>query len=175
MFDAVVDVRRFLDTGGPALWFIGVAGTLLGALIIERYWFYRHEFPRLMALDADRWQEQRDRRSWRTLRLRHALIANAQGQLQQTLPVIGILVALCPLLGLLGTVTGMMGVFDVIAVLGTGNARAMAAGISQATIPTMAGMMVALPGLYFKAALQRETQRRLRQYADCLGVSHDAH
>ena len=62
------------------------------------------------------------------------------------------LVALCPLLGLLGTVTGMIEVFDVMAIAGSGNARAMAAGVSKATIPTMAGMVAAISGLYFSVS-----------------------
>ena len=64
----------------------------------------------------------------------------------------------------------MMAVFDIIAVLGTGNVRGMASGISQATIPTMAGMMVALPGIYFRVALQREVRRRIGQFADRLSI-----
>jgi len=64
------------------------------------------------------------------------------------------LIGLCPLFGLLGTVTGMIHVFDVMAVTGTGNARAMASGISQATIPTMAGMVIAIAGLYFNKLIE---------------------
>ena len=58
------------------------------------------------------------------------------------------LVSLAPLLGLLGTVTGMIGVFEVLATTGGGDARSMAAGVSQATIPTMAGMVAALSGVF---------------------------
>ena len=64
------------------------------------------------------------------------------------------LLAMCPMLGLLGTVYGMIEVFEVLAVLGTGNPRAMSTGVAKATIPTMAGMTIALTGLYFKFDLQ---------------------
>ena len=57
------------------------------------------------------------------------------------------LVALCPLLGLLGTVTGMIEVFDVMAYTGTGNPRAMASGVSKATLPTMTGLVISISGL----------------------------
>ena len=50
--------------------------------------------------------------------------------------------------GLLGTVTGMIEVFDVMAITGSGNARSMASGVSKATIPTMAGMVGALSGVF---------------------------
>ena len=49
---------------------------------------------------------------------------------------------------LLGTVYGMIEVFEVLAVLGTGNPRAMSTGVAKATIPTMAGMTIALSGYF---------------------------
>ena len=78
------------------------------------------------------------------------------------------LVAVCPLLGLLGTVTGMIEVFDVMAIAGSGNVRAMAAGVSKATIPTMAGMVAALSGLYFSVSMERFAQRETERVADLL-------
>ena len=85
-----------------------------------------------------------------------------------SLPVIRSLVAVCPLLGLLGTVTGMIEVFDVMAIAGAGNARAMAAGGSKATIPTMAGMVAALSGLAVSAQLDRFARDRTQRLADHL-------
>ena len=61
---------------------------------------------------------------------------------------------MCPLVGLLGTVTGMIEVFDVMAVQGSSNVKSMASGVSMATIPTMAGMVVALSGLLFEKRLE---------------------
>ncbi|MBU1194372.1 MAG: MotA/TolQ/ExbB proton channel family protein [Proteobacteria bacterium] len=71
------------------------------------------------------------------------------------LATIRILAAIAPLLGLLGTVTGMMDTFDVITVFGTGNARAMAGGISVALITTQTGLMVSIPGLYMSGFLTK--------------------
>ena len=59
----------------------------------------------------------------------------------------------------LGTVTGMMTTFDVIALFGTGNARAMAGGISEALITTQSGLLVAIPGLLMSAFLIRRADR----------------
>ena len=67
---------------------------------------------------------------------------------------INILIIICPVLGLLGTVTGMIQVFDVVAVLGTGNARALASGITMATLPTMVGMTISIIGLLIMAYLR---------------------
>ena len=62
----------------------------------------------------------------------------------------------------------MISVFDVMAVLGTDNARAMSAGISMATIPTMAGLVVALSGLFFSARLRQLTALERQRVADLL-------
>ena len=83
--------------------------------------------------------------------------------------IIKTLIALCPLLGLLGTVTGMIEVFEIMAAVGTGNARAMASGISKATIPTMAGMVGALSGIYFNARLERMIKRKKHDIQEALG------
>ncbi|MCP4041595.1 MAG: MotA/TolQ/ExbB proton channel family protein [Gammaproteobacteria bacterium] len=163
MYEHLDGMLRFLETGGPVLWPIGVTASILGALIIERYWYFGLDFPRKMTRMVARWKLRPDRSSWYAVRIREAIIAEAKISLNRGMPLIRMLVALCPMLGLLGTVTGMMGVFDVMAVLGTGNARAMASGIYQATVPTMAGMMVALPGLYFRAGLQRKVERRVEK------------
>ena len=96
------------------------------------------------------------------------MISQFQLDTQTWLSFITLLIAICPLMGLLGTVTGMISVFDVLAVTGTGNARAMAAGISKATLPTMAGLLIALTGLYFKTRFQRLAQQGQQKLADTL-------
>ena len=72
---------------------------------------------------------------------------------------LAMLAGVAPLLGLLGTVTGMIETFDVIALFGTGNARAMAGGISVALVTTQSGLLVAIPGLLLAAALSRRSRR----------------
>jgi len=81
-------------------------------------------------------------------------------------------VALCPLLGLMGTVTGMIEVFDVMAVSGTGNARSMASGVSKATIPTMAGMVGALSGVFLQTMITRTVERKVEYIEEHLTMDH---
>ena len=95
-------------------------------------------------------------------------LAEEASLLNRGLPTVAVLAAVSPLLGLLGTVTGMITVFDVLAVLGSGNARAMANGISMATIPTMAGLVVALSGLFFSVRLRQQVQLERQKAADLL-------
>jgi len=66
-------------------------------------------------------------------------------KLERFLNVIAVIGTMMPILGLLGTVTGMIATFDVITVKGTGDPRALAGGISQALITTEAGLVFALP------------------------------
>ena len=88
-------------------------------------------------------------------------------KLDQTVPVIRTLIFVCPMLGLLGTVTGMIEVFDVMAV-GSGNTRGMAAGVSKATIPTMAGMVAALSGMFLISQIERFASDEAQRVADHL-------
>jgi len=85
--------------------------------------------------------------------------------LDRHLAVIGVLAAIAPLLGLLGTVLGMITTFDVIAVYGTGNTKAMAGGISAALITTQTGLLVAIPGMYMKNFLVRRAEKLKRRIA----------
>ncbi len=79
--------------------------------------------------------------------------------IERNLAVIAVLGSIAPLLGLLGTVSGMITTFSVIAELGTGNARPLAGGISEALVATQAGLLVAIPGLFVSVALRRRATK----------------
>jgi biopolymer transport protein ExbB len=89
--------------------------------------------------------------------------------LDKHLAFIRVLVGVAPFLGLLGTVTGMITTFDIISFFGTGNARAMAGGISEALITTQTGLLVAIPGLYMCNFLTGRANR-LKQQISSLGI-----
>ena len=72
----------------------------------------------------------------------------------------------------MGTVTGMISVFEVMAISGTSNARAMAAGVSRATVPTMAGMVGALSGVFLVTILTRTAKRNTNQLEDGMTMDH---
>ena len=80
-------------------------------------------------------------------------------QLERRHEAIGALAGVAPLLGLLGTVLGMIETFQVISTFGTGNAQAMAEGISVALITTQTGLLVAIPGLLESGRLRRQTEQ----------------
>lgn len=79
--------------------------------------------------------------------------------LNKYLSFIAIMARVAPLLGLLGTVIGMITTFEVISFFGTGNAKAMAAGISEALVTTQSGLLVAIPGLFMSNYLYRKSDR----------------
>ena len=70
-------------------------------------------------------------------------------KLDKFLPSLQTIVAIAPLLGLLGTVLGMIKIFDVIALQGTGSAEALSSGIAEALLTTAAGLVVAIPAQIF--------------------------
>lgn len=151
-------ISELIDKGGDVLWVIFAAALLLWTLIIERILFFQFTLPNALK----RSKAQLTNNSYNPWQLKHVVnlvVSQQVVQIDKNLFLIKTLIAICPLLGLLGTVSGMMHIFDVLAVTGTGNPKAMAAGISQATIPTMAGMVVALSGLYFGAFIDRRAGR----------------
>jgi biopolymer transport protein ExbB len=167
---AVLDVQAFLETGGGVLLFIGGVTVVMWTLMLERFWFFYRVFPKLSEDVQKRWESREDHSSWDAHQIRRLLVSELRMQLEDSLPYIRVLVALCPLLGLLGTVTGMIEVFDVMAIAGSGNAKAMAGGVSRATIPTMAGMVAALSGLILSARLEQFAHNEGEHLADRLEI-----
>ena len=164
-FDAL---RDFLGAGGEVLVVIMITTFFMWALIIERlmYWGGAHAGVAKKAQRA--WAARTDHKSWYAHAVRERLISETTQEASRFNNVIRALVAVTPLLGLLGTVTGMVSVFDVMAVTGSSNARLMAAGISKATIPTMAGLVASLSGLIFINAFDRNVQKASGQISDDL-------
>ncbi|MET1254874.1 MotA/TolQ/ExbB proton channel family protein [Aliikangiella maris] len=165
-------IREFLDTGGQVLNYIGILIFLMWVLILERifYLFFVYKGERKNIIQQ--WKSRSERNSWNAEQIREAMISRMKMQLNRSLPTIQAFVALCPLLGLLGTVTGMIVVFDVMAISGSGNARSMASGVSKATIPTMAGMVGALSGVFASTWLKRTAKKEVELLEDKLTLDH---
>lgn len=161
-------IRDFLEAGGYVLLVIMFATLVLWTLILERYWYFIKVYPFQSQMMIRGWMSRIDRSSWAAHKVRDSMISQAKVQLSYSVGFIKTLVAICPLLGLMGTVTGMISVFEVMAITGTGNARLMASGISMATIPTMAGMVAALSGLYFSSRLEHRVRVEADKLADSL-------
>lgn len=92
-----------------------------------------------------------------------SLVNRETGRLSRNINIIYVLASIAPLLGLLGTVGGMITTFDAIAMYGTGDARALAQGISTALITTQSGLFVSIPGLFMVSLLQRRVNKIVQQ------------
>ncbi len=97
-------------------------------------------------------------------------LIGVQNKLQSWLPFIAVTAATAPLLGLLGTVSGMIRTFNVITVAGTGDAKPLAGGISEALVTTLFGLVVAIPALIIHALLSRRCQG-IAQTTEKLGLT----
>lgn len=161
-------LQSFLEQGGPLLTVIMLATFFLWMLIIERYYYFYVLHKGVAENIVGQWQTRRNKSSWYARMIRLELLSIARLLAEHNLGNIRLIIAVAPLLGLLGTVTGMIDVFDVMATTGGGNARGMAAGVSKATIPTMAGMVVSLSGMLFGIALQRRARTILETLSNAL-------
>ena len=111
-------VRDFIGTGGFVLYFVAAALLVMWALMIERWWFLTAEFPNISKNIIAKWDARTDTTSWSAHRIRDAWVSEASELLNARMLIIKTLVAMCPLIGLLGTVTGMITVFDTMATQG---------------------------------------------------------
>ncbi|MDX1460194.1 MAG: MotA/TolQ/ExbB proton channel family protein [Xanthomonadales bacterium] len=168
---ALETVRDFFELGGNVLVVIGILTLFMWALIIERLVYIRGNHKKIVAAAQRLWEERDDHSSWSAHQIRLRLISIVSSHMERNIALIQTCVALCPLLGLLGTVTGMIEVFEVMAISGSGNPRSMASGVSKATIPTMAGMVAALSGIAMSTYLQRKAGRERELITDHLVIT----
>ncbi len=169
IFDVVL---AFMEKGGNVLWLIALLVFFMWTLIFERVWYFRAAWKQDRAGIVATWEGRGERRSWNAKQVRMKLLSTSRELINDNMPIIATCVALCPLLGLLGTVTGMIEVFNVMAVTGGGDAKSMAGGVEKSTIPTMAGMVAALSGLFANTYLQRITGREQQLLEDQLTSDH---
>ena len=167
-YEALAAIRDFMEIGGNVLWGIMFVLFLMWTFILERVWYLYRVYPRKKQETFNYWKTRDDTSSWYAKRIREGLVSETSLALKRNVGLIKVLIAICPLLGLLGTVTGMITVIDVMTYSGGGNARAMAGGVSMATVPTMAGMVAALSGVYFGTWLEHKAQTETEKLEDLL-------
>jgi biopolymer transport protein ExbB len=171
-------VLEIILAGGWLMAPILLASTLAVAIIIERFWTLRRSkvTPEGLGAMVEEWaaKHELDRRHLQQLRTGSPLgriLASALNNrqrprefikeavedtgrhvvhdLERFLNTLGTIAGISPLLGLLGTVIGMIKVFSAIMISGVGDANVLAGGISEALITTAAGLTVAIPSYFF--------------------------
>ncbi|MCY4279071.1 MAG: MotA/TolQ/ExbB proton channel family protein [Gammaproteobacteria bacterium] len=178
LIEALASIRAFFELGGLVLYAILAVTAIMWALILERLWYLLRILPNSSEQLFAQWcahnqawhNEQLGVRieRWRCAQLRTALVSELGQAARRNLGLIESLMQALPLLGLLGTVWGMVHVFDIMTVYGTGNARLMANGVSRATIPTMSGLVAALSALYLVYWLRQRVKNDLHRFSDNL-------
>ena len=158
------ELREFFEAGGPVLWGILLVTMIMWTLIIERFWYFKNLMPALSDKALNQWSNISNKGDWFSMRIRDQIISEVSGETRKFLLTIETMMQILPLLGLLGTVVGMIKVFDVMTFFGTGNAS----GVSQATIPTMAGLVAAISGVYIANLLKRKAEDEINKVADQL-------
>jgi len=156
---AVLDL---MASGGTLVFWIFVACLVLWTLVIERYVYFSWVLPREATELLAQWRARTDHKSWCARQIRAAMISRLNAGMTTNLRLMKVLVPMAPLLGLVGTVSGMLGVFDSMALRGSADARTMASGVSEAMICTLTGLAVSITGLYptyyFDSRARRQTE-----------------
>jgi len=151
-----------VEGGGPFVFWIFTTGVVMWTLLIERYYYFSRVLPGESKSMLETWTQRRDHVSWRARQIRQAMISRLNAGMTTNFPLMRVLVPLAPLLGLIGTVSGMLEVFDSMALRGSADARTMASGVSHAMICTLTGLAVSITGLYpmyyFTSRARRETE-----------------
>lgn len=163
-------LQAFLASGGEVLVAIMVLTFIMWGLILERLIYWGTAQPGTLRRAKRAWDARSDHSSWYAHAYRTRLLSEARQESERFNGAIKILVAVTPLLGLLGTVTGMVFVFDIMAVTGSSNARLMASGISRATIPTMAGLFTSVSGVMFTFWFDRFVARQQAKLSEELKI-----
>jgi biopolymer transport protein ExbB len=155
-------VADLIDGGGPYVAWILLSCFLLWTLVIERWLYFSFVLPRESAQMLASWRARSDRQSWCARQIRAAMISRLNAGMTANFRMMKTLVPLAPLLGLIGTVSGMLEVFDSMALRGSADARTMASGVSHAMICTLTGLAVSISGLYpvhyFDSRARRQTE-----------------
>ena len=171
-------IGAFMEMGGPVLYAILGIAAIMWTLIIERLWYLLRVLPGEIGAAGPEWESTRRslapqplseaKRTWYAMNLRRSILSRVGQGARRNLTFIQTLMQVLPLLGLLGTVWGMVHVFDIMTVFGTGNARLMASGVSRATIPTMSGLVAALSGLYLVYWLRQRATHAVQELESSL-------
>ena len=174
MFSEWFAKSELFVAGGWVLVAILCISSVMWMLILERYMFFFRTRPRLVRQIFEQWQDVRTSEAEVNERIRTGLTNQFRGRLSSWVSTIQVLTAILPLLGLLGTVIGMIKTFEVMTAFGSGNVRGMAEGISQALITTMAGLMTALAGMYFASDLDSRIHRETEHLSQVLNTDTGA-
>jgi biopolymer transport protein ExbB len=165
-------ITEFVNSGGPVMLAIAFLTFVMWTMVFERLWYFKGALKTQIKNALAQWEGRKERTSWNAHQIRTGMISQVKEDIRVNLDLIGTMTALCPLFGLLGTVSGMIEVFDVLATTGGADPKSMAAGVKQATIPTMAGMVAAISGVFAGTFINQIASREEKLFEDHLTMDH---
>jgi len=164
----LLPILALFTQGGVVIMVISAIIFLMWAVIFERIYFFRNRSSLIKDSYIQEWRELIKSSKRVHNRYRHFYLSKFRNDLLHNISLIEILILICPLLGLLGTVTGMIDVFDAMSASTDGGARLLAAGVSKATLPTVAGMVAAVSGLLAITVLKNTVEKLNRDFGNKL-------
>jgi len=168
LIETLQSVREFLIAGGYVLIVIGCLTWLMWFLIVERILYFTRNAKDDVNAVINTWLSRTDRHSWYAHQIRQKLASSISIKTHYMLSTIRTIVMICPLLGLLGTVSGMIEVFEALTQGESENIRSIAAGFSKAIISTLAGLVSALSGLIAINLLNKKASQINHQLTNIL-------
>ena len=154
--------------GGPVLYILFGLTFLIFTLLVDKYLFIFVQSKTWVNSKFTSFVNSNPPSSTKYKFVEATLISNVKRKTASNIKVLDGLIGMTPMIGLLGTVYGMIEVFEVLSFMGTGNPRAMSSGVAKATIPTMAGMVISLFGLYFRQDLNQRMDKIIINLRDSL-------
>ena len=136
--------------GGPVLYILFFISFLIFFILVNKYIFIYLEKSEWFDQKLNTFVEDNPPELFNLNQVKKTYISELNRISNTNIRLLDGLIGMCPMIGLLGTVYGMIEVFEVLSFLGTGNPRAMSSGVAKATIPTMASMVITIFSLYFR-------------------------
>tara|TARA_B100000989_G_scaffold98825_1_gene72109 strand:+ start:1861 stop:2373 length:513 start_codon:yes stop_codon:yes gene_type:complete len=164
-----------ISRGGPVLYILFLVTLLIFYIVFNKYLFVYFDKKPWLSTKLDEFMKSNPPSETNLVFVEKTFLSEYQREASSNIKLLEGLIGMCPMIGLLGTVYGMIEVFEVLSFLGTGNPRAMSTGVAKATIPTMASMVITLFGLYFRQDLSQRLDKSNNQIKSLLkkrGYSH---
>ena len=136
--------------GGPVLFILFFISFLIFFIFVNKYMFIYFDKYDWYSNKLDNFIQDNPPENFSLKQVQKTYISELKRISNTNIKMLDGLIGMCPMIGLLGTVYGMIEVFEVLSFLGTGNPRAMSSGVAKATIPTMASMVITIFSLYFR-------------------------
>jgi biopolymer transport protein ExbB len=150
------------------LWLLFLLGVLLWALIFERYWYFYLVHPQVLEIAQRRWKRWADSELRVRRRARQQILISVMAQMDRAVKLISSLIVVILLLGLLGSVGGMMAVLDALPVGGAAGEQLVARAIAAAAVPIAVAGAVVVAALFFSRSLRDRSEVEIRLLNDRL-------